>query len=149
MHTTSVAAYSIAAALLYMKMLVTVSTQGVVRLRTKRFQYPEDARHWGGEEAEDHPAAARAQRVLRNDGEGQPLFFALGAAYVLSGATPALAPVYFGVYVGSRFLHTWFFLRPRQPHRNRAFGLGVLCLTALAVHVLVRGIDLARSVTAT
>lgn len=145
MHATSLAAYSIAAVLLYAKMLMTVSTQGVMRLRTKRFQYPEDASHWGGEQGEDHPIAARAQRVLRNDGEGQPLFLALGAAYVLTEATPALAPLYFGAYVASRFLHTWFFFRPRQPHRNRAFALGLLSLTALAGHVLVRAIELARS----
>lgn len=145
MHSTSAVAYAFAVVALLVKMLATVSLQGIVRIRTKTFQYPEDAAHWRGAETDDQPVVIRAQRVLRNDSEGQPLFLALGAAYVLLGASPTIAPVYFGLYVGSRLLHTWFFLRPRQPHRNRAFGVGLVTLTALAVHVAIRAIELAVS----
>lgn len=142
MHATSILAYAVAAALLFVKLVVVISVQGLTRMRTRTFQYPEDAGYWGGRDGSEDPVVVRAQRVLRNDSEGQPLFLALGAAYVLAGATPLAAPVYFGVYVASRLLHAWFLLRPRQPHRNRAFGVGIVTLSALAIHTVVRCIEL-------
>ncbi len=134
----SFAWFAVAAAILFVKFLVTTSLQGVTRLRTKTFQYPEDARHWGGTEpAQEDPLVVRAQRLLRNDAEGQPLFLALGLAFVALGGAPLFAAIYFLGYASSRVVHALFLLRPRQPHRNRAFGVGMVSLAALAVHTVI------------
>jgi uncharacterized membrane protein YecN with MAPEG domain len=137
-------AYLAAAFVLLAKLVLMVSLQGATRIRTKRFQYAEDANHWKGDHvAEESALIVRAQRVLRNDGEGQPYFFVFGAAYVALGATPWAAWLYFPVYTLTRVLHAWYMLRARQPHRNRAFGAGLVTLVALAVHCLITACSLA------
>lgn len=137
-------AYLAAAFVLLAKFVVMVSLQGATRIRTKRFQYAEDATHWKGDHvAEESGLVVRAQRVLRNDGEGQPYFLVFGAAYVALGATPWAAWLYFPAYALTRILHAWYMLRARQPHRTRAFGAGLLTLVALAVHCLITACSLA------
>jgi uncharacterized membrane protein YecN with MAPEG domain len=137
-------AYVAAAFVLLAKLVVMVSLQGATRIRTKRFQYAEDATHWSGDHvAEESDLIIRAQRVLRNDGEGQPYFFVFGAAYVALGATPWAAWLYFLGYAFTRVLHAWYMLQARQPHRNRAFGAGLVTLVALAVHCLITACSLA------
>lgn len=137
-------AYVTAAFVLLIKLVVVVSLQGVSRIRSRRFQYAEDARHWNGDEVtEESDLIFRAQRVLRNDSEGQPYFLVFGAAYVALGATPWAAWLYFPSYALTRLLHAWYMLRARQPHRNRAFGAGLVILVALAVHCVVTACSLA------
>lgn len=143
MSSMSIAWYAVAAAVLFVKFLVTTGVQGITRLRTKTFQYPEDARHWGGSEpAREHELVVRAQRLLRNDAEGQPLFLAMGLAFVGLGGAPTFTAVYCLGYAASRIAHAAFLLRPAQPHRNRAFGVGMLALAALTVHTV--GLAVAR-----
>jgi uncharacterized membrane protein YecN with MAPEG domain len=138
MHALSMVAYVAAVFVLFGKLFVLVSVQGVTRVRTKRFQYAEDANHWQGEHAaEESDLIVRAQRVLRNDSEGQPYFFVFGAAYVALGATPWAAWVYFPAYAITRLLHAWYMLRARQPQRNLAFGAGLATLVALAGHCVI------------
>ena len=131
-------AYVAATCVLFTKLVVVISLQGATRIRTKHFQYAEDASHWNGEQvAEENDLVVRAQRVLRNDSEGQPYFFVFGLVYVALGATPWAAWLYFPGYALTRVLHAWWMLRPRQPHRNRAFGMGIVILVALAAHCLL------------
>ena len=138
MHALPIAAYVAAAFVLFCKLVVLVSLQGATRVRTKQFQYAEDANHWRGEHvAEEGDLIVRAQRALRNDSEGQPYFFVFGAAYVALGATPWAAWLYFPTYAITRLLHAWYMLRARQPHRNLAFGAGLVTLVALAVHCVL------------
>ena len=135
MHALTMAAYVAAVVVLFAKLVVMVSLQGAARVRTKRFQYAEDAAHWNGNFiAEESDLIVRAQRVLRNDSEGQPFFFVFGAAYVALGGTPWAAWLYFPGYALTRVLHAWCMLRARQPLRNRAFGAGLIVLAALAAH---------------
>ena len=144
MHALTMVAYVAAAFVLLAKFVVMVSLQGATRIRTKRFQYAEDASHWQGDHvAEESDLVVRAQRVLRNDGEGQPYFLVFGAVYVALGATPWAAWLYFPAYALTRVLHAWYMLRARQPQRNRAFGAGLVTLVALAVHCLITACSLA------
>jgi uncharacterized membrane protein YecN with MAPEG domain len=132
------AAYVGAVLVLFLKVIVTVSVQGMTRMRTRTFRHAEDAANWGGTATErESDLVVRAQHVLRNDGETQPFFLVFGALYVALGASPAAALVYFPGYALTRVAHTWLLLRPRQPWRNRAFGAGLALLLALAVHVAV------------
>lgn len=135
MNSIGLSVYAAALVILFGKFVVTISLQGLDRIRGGRFRYPEDAAHWKGEVTADTDRCDRAQRLLRNDGEGQPYFFALGALYLVLGAWPLGAPIYFGVYTLSRVLHALWLFRGTQPHRNRAFGLGLLTLVVLAGHV--------------
>jgi len=131
-------AYVGAVFVLFIKLVIVVATQGVTRMRTRTFAYPEDAAHWSGEAVErESDLVVRAQRVLRNDGESQPFFLVFGGLYLVLGATPWAAWIYFPAYALARVAHTWFFLRPRQPHRNRAFAVGLIVTAALALHCAV------------
>ncbi|MGE0328643.1 MAG: MAPEG family protein [Polyangiaceae bacterium] len=122
--------------LLVLKFFMTISVQAWVRLNSRRFQYPEDARAFKGElVAEEADSVVRAQRVLRNDGESQPFFLAAAGLYVAAEVWPSGAWLYFGVYVLSRWLHAVCLLRPTQPLRNFAFGVGLLCLFAIITHI--------------
>ncbi|MEM6925586.1 MAG: MAPEG family protein [Myxococcota bacterium] len=137
-------AWAVAAVVLYVKMLVVASLQGVWRLRANAFEKPEDAAFFGSGEVRDElPEVARAQRTLVNDLENIPMFLFLAAAYVALGAWPGAAAGYFGVFVGSRVVHTFAYLRPRQPLRNRAYVVGQLVCVVLAGHVIavIVGVD--------
>lgn len=141
MSPIAVSAYAFAVVVLFAKAVVTALVQGRYRLKHGKFRWPEDARHWGGEAVhEEADIVQRAQRVLLNDAETQPLFLALGAAYVALDAWPPGAPIYFGIYAASRVVHTIFLLRPRQPLRNRAYAVGMLMLLAIAIHVCLSAV---------
>lgn len=86
------------------------------------------------------PTVERAQAVLRNDSETQPLFLAISAAWIALGAPGALATVALPGYALARCAHAWFFLRPRQPARNRAFIVAQLVLFAITVDALRRSL---------
>ena len=138
MHGPAAIAYAASVLVLFLKAVVTISVQGLTRVRTRTFRHAEDAAHWGGTAPErEGDLVTRAQHVLRNDGETQPFFLVFGAIYLAVGATPWAACVYFPAYALARVVHTAFLLRPRQPHRNRAFGLGLLLTLAVGVHGLV------------
>lgn len=146
MNALSLAAYALSVFVLLLKFAFTAGLQGVVRMRTRTFQYDEDAAHFRGEvRAEEAPLVVRAQRLLRNDSEGQPLFLALGAAFLLLSGPALPGAIYFTLYVTTRVVHAWFLLRPRQPHRNRAFGVGLTTLLVLGVHTAVLAIGAATA----
>ena len=143
MSPIAVSSYAFAVVVLFAKAVATALVQGRYRLEHGKFRWPEDARHWGGEAVHaEADIVQRAQRVLLNDAETQPLFLALGAAYVALDAWPPGAPIYFGVYALSRVAHTIFLLRPRQPLRNRAFAVGMVVVLAIAIHVCFAGATL-------
>ena len=62
-----------------------------------------------------------------------------GRSHVAAGAggAPWWAALYFTVFTVARVLHTIFYLRGLQPHRNLAYQLGLLVFFALAVHIVV------------
>lgn len=129
------ALYASSIVVLFLKFFATITVQAVERLGAKRFRYPEDAVTWGGSVGEESERSVRAQQLLRNDSESQLWYVALGGVYVLLGAWPTGALFYFVGYPLSRVVHAYFMIRPRQPHRNRAFALGIAILFALAGHV--------------
>lgn len=121
--------------LLLLKYLAATVLQARERFAHRSFRYPEDAACWRGHVTEDTELCQRAQSLLRNDGESQPFYLVLGAAYVSLQLWPPGGVIYFGVYPLTRWLHAYFLLRGLQPHRNRAFALGLLVLVLLAAHL--------------
>jgi uncharacterized MAPEG superfamily protein len=126
---------------LTLKLAFLIGLQGVRRMRSHTFRWPEDAAHWQGAVAAEDSLVERAQAALRNDGESQPLFLAASALWLWTGADLRFALPLFGVYLLARALHGAWLLWPRQPQRNRAFGVSVLCLLLVladSVRLLVR-----------
>jgi glutathione S-transferase len=131
----SLSVYALSAFVLFSKFVVTISVQARERLRTRAFRYPEDAARWQGVVAPDSDLCQRAAQVLRNDTESQPYYLVLGALLVAFQPDSRAAIFYFATYTLARLAHTYWLLFPRQPHRNRAFSVGLVALVALAGHV--------------
>ncbi len=130
--------WALAGVVLFLKMFAIALYQGRWRLRTKVFTKAEDAARWGdGTVSErDVPEVERAQRAFRNDLENIPMFLILSFAYLLYDAWEQGAYLYIGLFVIARIVHTWAYLRPKQPLRNRAYIVGVLCTLAVAGHLV-------------
>lgn len=143
MNPTALAVYCAAVLLLWIKFMIAITIQARERLAGGSFRYLEDASHWHGTVKADSDLCTRAQALLRNDSEGQIHFFVLGLLYLLVGAWPTGAFVYFPVYALSRIFHSHFLLTARQPHRTRAFGVGIVVLLLLAIHVGIAAASLA------
>jgi uncharacterized MAPEG superfamily protein len=112
------------------KFVALTLIQALRRTKTRTFRWPEDAAHWRGVvvSSDEDPQCLRAQAALRNDGESQPYFLLAAAAWIWLGADETVALILCSTYVALRALHSAFLLWPRQPLRNRIFGLSVVCL---------------------
>jgi uncharacterized MAPEG superfamily protein len=132
--------YALCVAILVIKMIASAAYTGAQRARVKGYVNPEDAALTGGPGATaseaEHPAVAKALRIQRNDLENIPLFFAIGLVYVLLGATPFGAAVYFWLFTAARIVHTLVYVRNLQPARAICWGIGVLCLLGMSASVL-------------
>ncbi len=142
MSHLSLAAYVASVVVLFAKYLAISGLQGKARLGSKTFRWPEDAAAWGGAVAggPEDETTERAQAVLRNDAETQPIYMALAGAWVALGAPPSLVVPAAATYALSRVAHAVFFVRPRQPLRNRAFVLGLAVLLGIAADALRRAL---------
>lgn len=132
------AVYALSVAVLFLKSFATISVQALERLRTRAFRYPEDAVQWRGAVAPDSDLCQRAERLLRNDAESQLYYLVLGGLFVVLDPSSRLGPFYFGIYTAARLAHAYWLLAPRQPHRNRAFSVGIVVLFCLTGHVVWR-----------
>lgn len=133
MQPLSASAYALLLLGLTLKYALVMALQGARRVRLRSFRWPEDAVHWGGKADGDDTLVERAQAALRNDGESQPLFLAAAALWLWSGASDVAALIVFSCYVAARGLHSALLIWPRQPLRNRVFGLSQLCLLGILV----------------
>lgn len=134
MNKLLIVALLVATFLLWAKVVWAVSIQGRHRLRSKTFQYPEDAEHWGGavvDQSCDITKGDRAQNMLRNDGESQPFFFVMAILYTWMNCPATLGAWLFIGYALLRWLHGFFLINPRQPHRNLAFSASLVIQLAL------------------
>lgn len=130
--------YAACTAILVVKGLLSAAHTAITRIRSKRFVNPEDAKMLSGTTAESDPAeVAHLLRVQRNDVENLPPFFALGLVFVVMGATPFEASVYFWTFTVARVAHTLLYVAKLQPWRTVAFFLGVACLFGMAAQVLM------------
>ena len=131
-------AFALATVLLFLKMFGVAMFQGVTRKKHDAFAKPEDAEFYGdgGVADAEHPAVDRAQRTLRNDLENVPIFLFLAWCVVELNVWPTGAPIYFGLFVLSRYAHTAFYLNPTQPYRTISYAIGGLVCVALSGHIL-------------
>lgn len=127
---------------LFLKLVCLTTFQGVIRIRSRTFHWPEDAAYWGRGSGRvgDDDRVLRAQAALRNDGENHPLMLALSATWVALGAPGALACASFALYVVARVAHGVLLVRPRQPLRNRVYSLGQATTLFVAIDLVRRAL---------
>ncbi len=131
MYTPALEAYALLIVVLTLKFIWLIGLQGLLRMRAQRFRWPEDAQHWQGQSGSEDQRVERAQAALRNDGESQPLFLAAAALWLALGAERRIALWVCGLYVLLRVVHSVCLVWPRQPLRNRSFGLSLACLVGV------------------
>ncbi|MFZ5895009.1 MAG: MAPEG family protein [Myxococcota bacterium] len=130
--------FSLCTVILFVKMFALSLYQGVLRMRSRSFLNPEDARFVGKPAlAEELAPVRRAAQAWLNDLENIPAFFALGLVYVLSSASPSAAPWLMVTFTIARIVHSVVFLRRVQPWRTIAYVVGVGCLFAMCWNILV------------
>lgn len=133
MQLLPASAYAFLLVGLTVKYALLLALQGTRRMRVRVFRWPEDAAQWHGKVGSEEMLVERAQAALRNDGESQPLFLAAAAFWLWSGASGVAALIVCGGYLITRALHSALLIWPRQPLRNRVFGLSQLCLVVVLV----------------
>ncbi len=134
---TTAACYALCCIALFVKMFALSLYQGYYRISRLQFQVPEDARLVGRAPAsEELPQVQRAARAWRNDLESIPVFFGLGAAYVLldAPATPALW--LFGAFVVARVAHSICYLLGLQPWRTISYLIAIGALFGISGVIL-------------
>lgn len=139
MQPDSLALYLIAVFALLLKYVFAVGVQGITRVRSRSFRWPEDAKANRGEVGEKEPEVVhRAQRLIDNEGESQPYFLVFGAAFVFTGGAAGWAMAYFLTYASARLVHGALMMKPSQPLRTLVFSVGMVTLLALSVHTLLQ-----------
>ena len=132
--------FGVATVALFLKMFAVAMVQGVSRIRNRAFVNPDDAAFFGKGAApreRELEIVERAQRTLRNDVENIPIALFLALAWIQLGCWPEGLAYVLGVFVLSRYCHSFFYVWPRQPFRNLSYSAGLLCCFVMSV-VIVR-----------
>jgi len=139
MEQSSLLVYLASVAVLFAKYVAITLVQAQRRFALRSFRWPEDAATWKGEHVRvEDERIERAQAALRNDGETQPFYLAIAGAWIALGAPFAAACIACGSYALARSLHSFFMIHPRQPLRNRFFGLGQIVLLLVLIDAIRR-----------
>lgn len=130
--------YAIVAVALALQSIALAFGTAAVRTKRKQIVNPEDAAvvKGGKVEAVDHPDVQRVKRAHQNLLENIVPFYAVGLLYALTNPSALGAQAYCYTFLGTRLLHSVFYLWGRQPFRTLAFVVGVLALLGMCVHVL-------------
>ena len=141
MNDASFKIYLLAIAALAFNLLFITLVTVVRRAKGKRFVNPEDARAFKGEKVDsDETAVLKSMAAHRNAIENFVPFAVLGLLYVMSGANPRAATIYFATFAVVRWLHSILYLLGIQPWRTLIFVLGFMVNIGLAVQVLMAGL---------
>lgn len=138
----SFVAYAICCVVLCVNLLFLWAYSGARRGSTKTTANAEDAAAFGATlTQQDPPEVARILRAHANAEASIYPFLALGLVFVLAGGTVAWAAVFFTIFVVARLLHSFAYLKQRQPLRTIAFaagGLDTIAVMAAIVWLLLR-----------
>lgn len=141
MNDAALKVYLLAVAALTFNLFFLTLVTAMRRGRVKQFVNPEDARTFKGEQAStDHPSVAKAAAAHRNALESFVPFSVLGLIFVMTGASPRSATIYFATFAAARWAHSICHLLGVQPLRTGVFVVGLLVNIGLAVQVLMAGL---------
>lgn len=130
--------YAVCCVILVFKMIFTGWATGIARLVHRDYVTDEDARFMRRETRSGHPLVQRLLAIHRNDVENIPLFFAIGALYVLAAPSPVAANWILGGYTATRLLHTLSYLFGWQPWRSISFDVGAVMLLWMGASVMLK-----------
>ncbi|KAJ8734014.1 hypothetical protein PYW07_014565 [Mythimna separata] len=120
----AVQSYLLYSGILGLKVLGMSLLTGRQRYKKKVFANPEDAAR-GGKVKFDDPDVERVRRAHLNDLENIPVFWVLGALYVTTGPSAALATNLFRAVAAGRILHTIVYAVKPLPQPARAISFGI------------------------
>ena len=121
---------------LWVKAAALSLSQVAIRVRSKRYGRPEDARMMGYTPAAEDERIERLATAWRNELEATPVFLALAFAYVLGGGRAYPFGIICLCFVAARYAQGWAQFKLRQPHRTIAFLMGFAASIAMTVLVL-------------
>jgi uncharacterized MAPEG superfamily protein len=97
----------------------------------------EDVARFGGSLSEiDPPPVARILRAHHNAQASIYPFLLLGLVFVLAGGTAVAATILFGVFTIARLLHSFVYVKGKQPWRTVFFIIGGLATIALMLNIV-------------
>ncbi|WP_372369207.1 MAPEG family protein [Candidatus Uabimicrobium sp. HlEnr_7] len=124
----------------FLKTFLNSMIQGYSRFKGNTFINPEDTERFADSDKEViqkyRDLDERAARCWRNDLENIPFFLLLSLALVILGGNPQYCLAYFITYASIRLLHTYFYMKAKQPHRGAAFALGNLVTMSIVGHCI-------------
>jgi uncharacterized MAPEG superfamily protein len=129
--------YVLCAAILVLKMALTGSATGILRLRRGAYITPEDYAFMGKAAAPPDEAVERLRRVHQNDLENILPFLIIGLLYALSAPAFGLAAALFVAFTVARLLHTATYLAEMQPWRSICYEVGQISLVVMVILFLV------------
>ncbi|HVP12916.1 MAG TPA: MAPEG family protein [Phycisphaerae bacterium] len=129
--------YVLCAAILVLKMALTGSATGILRLRRGAYVTPEDYAFMGKAAAPPDEDVERLRRVHQNDLENILPFLIIGLLYALSGPAFGLAATLFLAFTAARLLHTATYVAEMQPWRSIFYEVGQISLVVMTILLLV------------
>lgn len=137
LHVSTVRFYALCAAILVLKMALTGTATGLVRMRRGAYVTAEDYRFMGKAPTPPDEAVERLRRVHLNDLENILPFLIVGFLYALSGPSFGLAATLFAIFTVARLLHTATYLAEMQPWRSIFYEVGQISLVVTAILLLI------------
>ena len=134
---TGLTVLALTVAAVFFKGVALVCVQVVGRLRTKKLAYEEDCKLLPGSTAGDSEGVVRAQHLIRNSLENEPIFLILLTAYIGFHPEGDGALIYAGTFLAARVVHAICFLLRLQPIRTLAYSLGLLAAAGLATQLVL------------
>ena len=129
--------YAVTCLVLCVNLLVLWGYSGATRSNTKTSMNEEDVARFGGSLTEiDPPPVARILRAHRNAQASIYSFLLLGMVFVLAGGTAGMATILFGTFTIARLLHSFAYLKAKQPWRTVLFIVGGLATIALMLDII-------------
>jgi uncharacterized MAPEG superfamily protein len=137
----ALALFALTGSILAIHLILLALWTGTVRVRTKAWVNPEDARLNKGNNVElDHPDVQRVKRAHQNALENFVPFVAVGLLFALTNPTATAARAYYFTFLAVRVLHSIFYLWGRQPFRTLCFAVGVLSMLGMGVQVIMAAV---------
>lgn len=130
-------AYAITCLLLCANLLILWGYSGAARGKIKTSLNEEDVVMFGGSLVEiDPPPVARILRAYSNANASIYPFLLVGLIYLLAGGTAGTAVALFGIFTIARLLHSFAYLKGKQPWRTIFFVIGMLATVVLMLNTI-------------
>lgn len=136
-QSNSAAVLATTSVVLFLKGVALSYLQVRMRVRSRSFEKPEDARLMGVSARAEPEIVGRIGNAWRNEHENTPAFLAVACGYVLLGGASMPLLWVSSVYCVARLLQAYAQIAVLQPHRTVSFIIGLAAAMVLAVLTLI------------